>query len=69
MFKFLDKSWTIKIKKRGEVCYLGKGLLEFVSGAGMKDRDFLVAFREKEEIHDCLRVCIYDQEDHGLEFV
>ncbi|XP_017240976.1 uncharacterized protein LOC108213693 isoform X1 [Daucus carota subsp. sativus] len=45
VFKFLEKSWTINIKKRGEVCYLGKGLLQFVSGAGMKDGDFLVAFR------------------------
>ena len=69
VFKFLERSWPIEIKKRGEVCYLGKGLVEFVSGAGMRDGDFLVAFRENEDIKDCMRVCIYDHEDHGLDLV
>ncbi|KAL1824226.1 hypothetical protein ACET3Z_011004 [Daucus carota] len=69
VFKFLERSWPIEIKKRGEVCYLGKGLVEFVSGAGVRDGDFLVAFRENEDIKDCMRVCIYDHEDHGLDLV
>ncbi|KAL1816402.1 hypothetical protein ACET3Z_018976 [Daucus carota] len=69
VFKFVEKSWTIKIRKSGEVCYLGEGLVDFASGAGLRDGDFLVAFREKEEINDCLRVCIYDHKDHGLDMV
>lgn len=69
VFKFLEKSWTIKVKKRGEVCYLGKGLVDFVSGAGMRDGDFLVAYRENEGLHDCLRVCTYPSEDHGVDIV
>ncbi|WOH09637.1 hypothetical protein DCAR_0729095 [Daucus carota subsp. sativus] len=69
VFKFLEKSWTIKIEKNSEVCSLGKGIVEFFRDAGITDGDFLVAFRETEEKPDCLRVCIYNNADHGMDFV
>lgn len=62
--KFLDTSWDIKVKIRGEMCYLGKGWREFVGVVGLREGDYLVAFKEKDTENNMLRVCIYSEEDN-----
>ena len=66
--KFADKSWEIQINKTDESCSFGKGWRVFHEEVGLKEGDYIVAFRERGKGNQQLELCIYRGEDHIYDF-
>ncbi|KAL1811215.1 hypothetical protein ACET3Z_021280 [Daucus carota] len=65
---FANKSWEIQINKTDESCSFGKGWRVFHEEVGLKEGDYIVAFRERGKGNQQLELCIYRGEDHIYDF-
>ena len=64
--QLLETTWPIKIERRVDVCYFSVGWIEFVHEVGLREGDYLVAFRDDLVDTKMLKVCIYKKDEHSL---